>query len=92
MKLEYEMNDVHKITLLDVPVVEVGLNSGWWIYSVEYDGKVPPNEIEEVTVTFKKTPKWIESDSILGCPHCGYGWPREQYRPKYCPECGTRLT
>lgn len=53
MKHEGEMND-HQIKLYGVPVVEVGLNSEWWIYSIEYDGKVPPNEIEELTVTFKK--------------------------------------
>lgn len=62
MKLEYEMNEVHQISLLGVPIVEVGLNSGWWIYSVEYDGKVPPNKIEEFTITFKKVSKEADGE------------------------------
>lgn len=84
--------DAHRITIGGETILDIDVNSGWWIPKVEYDGSMQPYEIEELTVTFKKTKEWLENDSILGCPCCGYGWPKKLPRPKYCPECGTRLT
>lgn len=83
--------DVRSITIGGETILEIDVNRGWWIPKVEYDGSMQPHEVDELTVTFKRMQEWVDGDTLLGCPRCGYGWPKKLPRPKYCPECGTRL-
>ena len=55
MKLDSKISHVNRIKISGFDLLNIDLNQGWEITDIEYDECCPPNMIDELVITVRKS-------------------------------------
>ena len=66
MKMDNKISKVNKIKISNFDILSLDLNQGWEITDIEYDECCPPNMIDELVITVRKSRrnKLIDNENI----------------------------